>query len=142
MTDKLNWNNFDKVADLIEAQADKTEDSQKLKDVNEALGQMLDVTDNPVFQKMTTAQKNMFLQHVVDNHGKASSDTARKLLEGLHLRSPAPTGPRMAPAMTLAPPTPGMGGGGATRTATPQQPAYTTPDETESLPPWLKPAED
>src|SRR5690606_4153435 len=137
MTENLNWNNFDKVADLIEAQAENTKDSQKLKDANEALGQILGVTDNPIFQKMNTAQKNMFLQHVVENHGKSSSDTARKLLEGLHLRSPAPTGPRMAPAMTMAPPTPGMGGG-APRSTTPQQPFYTTPDETESLPPWLR----
>jgi hypothetical protein len=139
MTDKLNWDNFDKVSDLIEMQVEKTDDSQKLKDANEALGQLLGVTDNPVYQKMTTEQKNMFLQFVRDTAGKSSSDTAQKVLQGLHLRA-APSAPRMAPSMTLAPPTPGgMGGGGSAPRA--NIPAHLQEPE-DDTPPWLKPVDE
>jgi hypothetical protein len=141
MTSELNWNNFDKVADLIETQTEKADNAQKRKDSNEALGQLLGVTDNPVFRKLNTEQQNMFLQHIVDKSGSGAGNVAQKLLEGLHLKAPAlaPSTPAPAFGLGMAPPTPGGMGGQMPRV---QQQQYHQAPQEDTTPPWFKPTDE
>jgi hypothetical protein len=125
-SEKIDWNNFEKVADILEDFAGKAKNGKQSKDANEALGQLLGVSDNVIFQKMNSDQQNQFLQSVVDSHsqhGLTSSQVAQKLLEGLHLRTPqlAPATPAPVYGMAMAPPVPGLAPGGGGGGARPQQ---------------------
>lgn len=132
--DSIEWENFDQVTELIEEFAIKAQNMKQSRDANEALGQLLGVTDEPVFQTKSIEEQNKFLQKVVDEHQKGNLTPAavtQKLLEGLYLRMPAnaPAGPR-GPA--LGPAGPGMGGGGGvgyTGITPQQQQGYAPPQK-------------
>lgn len=127
----IDWTNFDQVTVILEEYADNSNDPSKLKDANEALGQLLGVTDVDVFRKLSIEEQNKFLQNLVDQSSQGTlggAEVAQKLLEGLHLRNPQPQGPAVrGPAMGVRIPTPGgmgMGGGGG------QQQYYQPPPPT------------
>ncbi len=127
----IEWKNFDTVTEILEEFADKSDNAKQLKDANEALGQLLGVGDNPVFQNMSIEQQNKFIQGVVDehqNHGISPAEVAQKLLVGMQLRAPAvgPSGPSFGFGLRgPAGPAPGgmggMGGGINYAGVTPQQ---------------------
>jgi pyruvate/2-oxoglutarate dehydrogenase complex dihydrolipoamide acyltransferase (E2) component len=129
---EIEWGNFDTVTDILEDFADKTSNAKEMKDANEALGQLLGVGDNPVFQTMSIEQQNKFIQGVVDEHhsqGISPAQVAQKLLVGMQLRTAPAAGPS-GPAFGFglrgpAGPAPGgmggMGGGVNYAGITPQQ---------------------
>jgi pyruvate/2-oxoglutarate dehydrogenase complex dihydrolipoamide acyltransferase (E2) component len=126
--DAIEWDNFDEVTTILEEFAEKSKDRKQLKDANEALGQLLGVTDKDIFRTMNIEQQNKFLQNVVDQHkayGLSPADVAQQLLVGLQLRPPVNVPSTPAPAFGIrGPSAPGMapGGGGVHYTgATPQQ---------------------
>ncbi len=148
-TNTVDWQNFNAVADIIEDFADKSKDGKKLKDANEALGQLLGVSEKAVFQKMNAEQQNAFLNGVMDQYQKSGSnpaDMAQKLLEGLRLKTPQLAPGTPAPVYGLAPPVPGgMGGGGRPQQQQQnwQPPAQQQQQEGEQWPPpYVPPADD
>ena len=123
-TTQRDWQNFDKLSELLVDYVDKARNPKQLKDMNDALGELLDVNEDSVFKKMNTDQQNQFIQSVVKEHSEKGSSPvtmAQKLLEGLQLRTPqlAPSTP--TPAYGLRPSTPGLGGGGGARVIQQQQ---------------------
>jgi hypothetical protein len=146
MSDKkpppLNWQNFDQVTDILEQSTNKAKTVKQLKDANEALGQLLGVTDNAVFQKMNTDQKNQFLQIVMDQysqHGLKPADMAQKLLEGLHLRTPSLAPATPAPAFGLAPSGPGGSTPRQQSSYWPPQPGQQQQQQSSQWPPAFVP---
>jgi pyruvate/2-oxoglutarate dehydrogenase complex dihydrolipoamide acyltransferase (E2) component len=127
------WQNFDKLSEILVDFVDKAKSPKQVKDMNDALGELLDVNENAVFGKMNTDQQNQFIQAVVKEHSEKGSSPvtmAQKLLEGLQLRTPqlAPATP--TPAYGLRPSVPGLGGvGGGARVV--QQQAATPPTSKE-----------
>ena len=113
--DSIDWDNFDEVTAIVEEFAEKSKDMSQLKDANEALGQLLGVTDNPIYQNMSIQQQNMFLQSIVDESKAANLSPAavtNRLLVGLHLRMPADAPRAPGPSLGLhGPAGPGLGGG-------------------------------
>jgi pyruvate/2-oxoglutarate dehydrogenase complex dihydrolipoamide acyltransferase (E2) component len=128
------WQNFDKLSELLVDYVDKARNPRQLKDMNDALGELLDINEDSVFRKMNTDQQNQFIQAVVKEHSEKGSSPvtmAQKLLEGLQLRTPqlAPATP--TPAYGLRPSAPGLGGGGAARVVQQQatQPPVTSTND-------------
>lgn len=129
-TAERDWDNFDKLSEIFGDFTEKSKDPKQLRDMNDALGELLGVKEDAVFQRMNTEQQNQFIQSVVDQYtekGLSPSTMAQKLLEGLQLRTPqlAPATP--TPAYGLRPSAPGLSvpglGGGTVRPAAPMPPA-------------------
>ena len=115
------WQNFDKLSEIFSDFTERSKDPKQLRDMNDALGELLGVKEDAVFQRMNTEQQNQFIQSVVDQYttqGLSPSVMAQKLLEGLQLRPPKFVPSTPTPAFGLRPSAPGMaapGLGGGTR---------------------------
>ncbi len=133
-TVERDWENFDKLSEIFGDFTIRSKDPKQLRDMNDALGELLGIKENSAFQRMNTQQQNQFIQTVVDQYtqqGLSPSVMARKLLEGLQLRTPqlAPSTP--TPAYGLRPSAPGLSvpGLGGSGTSRPQTPVPTNQDQ-------------
>lgn len=131
LSEELDWENFDRVTDILSDFSTRTRDAKSQKDNNDALAELLGIGENIVFRKLNVEQQNQFLQNIARQYqetGISPASMAQKLLQGLQLRPATPSGPRgPAPTLGMRPAAPGMrgpggsGGGGGMRTQPPQQ---------------------
>jgi pyruvate/2-oxoglutarate dehydrogenase complex dihydrolipoamide acyltransferase (E2) component len=135
-----NWDNFDRLSDILSVFTEKSHDIKQMKDMNEALGELLGVKEGAIFEKMSVDQQNQFVQQVIDQYqekGLSPAVMAQNLLVGLQLRPPQPKMAPSAPSLGLRPSAPGMGIGGGGGGARVQQQA-----QQQTLPPDMPPRSD